>query len=245
MKLTNSLCLVLLMSSVPVHATLAADEVVNDEAQVTTAVDADQSPASEANLNNDNADFNGPGRPGGGGPRPGPGQQGPRPGNPGGGGFHPGPQQPVGPRPPVVVGPRPIEPIGPRPPVIGPRPPVIGPRPPVIGPRPPVVVGPRPPFGGPGRVFAPYPIRQGQYPGPAWNHPFFPRPVYGWNWNQVETVTCTAADSYGNQYPVTESDYVGPAYQAQINNIEDAALDMCFNESGDQGCHFEGCNPGY
>jgi hypothetical protein len=231
MKLTSSFALVLLMSSVPVHATLAADDGGGDQAQVENAVSTD----SALNLNNDTVDFGGPGGPG----RPGP-------GGPGGGGFHPGPQGP-GPGGPGF-GPRPPEPVGPRPGPVGP-----GPSGPGFGPRPPVVVGPRPPFGpvgpggpgGPGRVWDPIPIRQGQYPGPAWNHPVFQRPVFGWNWDQVRVVTCTATDAYGNQYPVTESDYVGLAYQQQINNIEDAAMDMCFQDSGDEGCRLLDCTPGY
>jgi hypothetical protein len=232
MKLTYSFCLVLLMSTMPIHASLAADAVDNsgDEAQVANTVSVDQS--SALNVDNDTVDgFGGPGHPGGpgpGGPRPG----GPGPG-PGGPGFgpHPGP-----------VGP------GPGGPGFGPHPGPIGPGP-IVGPRPPV--GPGPGFGphpgpdGPGRVWGPVPIRQGQYPGPAWNHPFFPRPVYNWNWNAVQVVTCTSADSYGNQFPVTENDYVGVDYQQQINNIEDASLDMCFQDSGDQGCHLLDCTPGY
>jgi hypothetical protein len=58
-------------------------------------------------------------------------------------------------------------------------------------------------------------------------------------------VTCTAEDEYGNQYPVTESDFYGVAYEAQMNNIEDAALDMCYQDSGDPSCAFLGCTPGY
>jgi hypothetical protein len=209
MKLTYSFCLVLLMSTMPIHASLAADNAGDDQAQVTDSVSIEQSSALD--LNNDTVDgFGGPGRPGG-----------PGPGGPGFG-PHPGP-----------VGP------GPGGPGFGPRPGPVGPGPGGPG------FGPRPGPVGPGRVWGPVPIREGQYPGPAWNHPFFPRPVYDWNWNAVQVVTCTSADSVGNQFPVTESDYVGIGYQQQINNIEDASLDMCFQDSGDQACRLLDCTPGY
>ena len=38
-----------------------------------------------------------------------------------------------------------------------------------------------------------------------WAHPDFARPVYYWDWEVIDQVTCTAEDSYGDQYPVTEN----------------------------------------
>jgi hypothetical protein len=62
----------------------------------------------------------------------------------------------------------------------------------------------------------------------------------------VVAVTCTAQDSYGYQYPVTESDYAGYEYQAEVSEIEDQALDRCYSESnGDGSCFLVGCTPDY
>jgi hypothetical protein len=59
-------------------------------------------------------------------------------------------------------------------------------------------------------------------------------------------VTCTAADSEGGLYPVTEDGYGGIEYQEQLPAIEDAAIDRCYNETGgDTGCHLVDCTPGY
>jgi hypothetical protein len=59
-------------------------------------------------------------------------------------------------------------------------------------------------------------------------------------------VTCSAEDSAGNIFPVTEDEYAGIAYQAEMPSIEDAALDMCYdNSGGDTSCYLVGCNPGY
>jgi hypothetical protein len=202
MKLSYSFCLALVMSTMPIHASLAADTGGNDETQISNSVES--APASDINLDNDTVDFNGPGRPGGPG---GPGQGGPggfHPG-PGPGGFHPGP---VGPAP----GPGGFHP------------------------------GP----GGPGPGgFHPGPVGPGGFgpgPGRVWN---FPRPVYNWNWNAVRVVTCVAEDQYGRQYPVTESAYAGPAYEAEMSNIEDQALNTCYQDSGDESCSLLECTPGY
>lgn len=60
------------------------------------------------------------------------------------------------------------------------------------------------------------------------------------------TVTCTAQDSVGELFPVTEDGYVGVAYEPVLPQIEDAALDRCYAETGgDPGCFLVGCNPGY
>jgi hypothetical protein len=59
-------------------------------------------------------------------------------------------------------------------------------------------------------------------------------------------VTCTAQDSDGAQYPVTEDGYFGFAYQSEVPSIEDQALDRCYAETdGDGGCFLVGCDPGY
>lgn len=114
-------------------------------------------------------------------------------------------------------------------------------RPAPIGPNP-IIFRPGPN----GRAFDPVQIHEGVYAGIHWVHPDFVRPVYQWNWDSLVNVTCSAEDSVGNVYPVTESEYVGPAYQAQMANIEDAALDMCYDDSnGDSSCYLLGCSPGY
>jgi len=45
---------------------------------------------------------------------------------------------------------------------------------------------------------------------------------------------------------VTENEYVGIEFQARLPEIEDAALDMCFDETGgNTSCVLVGCTPGY
>jgi hypothetical protein len=92
----------------------------------------------------------------------------------------------------------------------------------------------------------PFPVHHGGYPWPHWNHPPFVRPVYGWFWDRLVAVTCTAEDSYGELYSVTEDGYVGPAFEPVLPQVEDAALDRCYAETdGDPGCRFVGCTPVY
>ena len=52
-------------------------------------------------------------------------------------------------------------------------------------------------------------IRWGAHPWRHWEHPEFARPVYYWNWGEVHNVSCTAEDSYGDQYPVSVSTWSG------------------------------------
>jgi hypothetical protein len=59
-------------------------------------------------------------------------------------------------------------------------------------------------------------------------------------------VTCTAQDSNGEFYPVTEDGYFGWQYQSHMDEIEDAAIDRCYDETnGDTGCHLFSCEAGY
>jgi hypothetical protein len=59
-------------------------------------------------------------------------------------------------------------------------------------------------------------------------------------------VTCTAEDSEGDLYPVTEDGYVGIEYQSSLDEIEDNALDYCYEDTGgDEGCSLVGCTPNY
>lgn len=59
-------------------------------------------------------------------------------------------------------------------------------------------------------------------------------------------MTCTAENSSGYQFPVTEDGFFGFGYQARMEQIEDAALDRCYSETnGDQSCVLLGCTPGY
>ena len=72
----------------------------------------------------------------------------------------------------------------------------------------------------------PYPIHHGGYPWPHWDHPAFVRPIYYWDWNRLATVTCTAQDSEGELFPVTEDGYVGIGYQPVLPQMGDAAMDL-------------------
>jgi hypothetical protein len=86
----------------------------------------------------------------------------------------------------------------------------------------------------------------GGYPWHHWEHPVVVRPIYGWNWPALRVVTCTAEDSYGDLFPVTEDGYFGSVYQDRIEEIQDAALDRCYDESSDQeSCRLLDCQPGY
>jgi hypothetical protein len=59
-------------------------------------------------------------------------------------------------------------------------------------------------------------------------------------------VTCTASDDNGDLFPVTEDGYFGYDYQDRLPEIEDAALDRCYDETnGDESCYLVGCEPGY
>jgi hypothetical protein len=70
----------------------------------------------------------------------------------------------------------------------------------------------------------------------------FRRPVYYWNWGALRNVTCTAEDSYGDQYPVTESTFPGFGL-ANMTAIEDDALDRCYAESSqDPSCVLLSCS---
>ena len=64
-----------------------------------------------------------------------------------------------------------------------------------------------------------------------WEHPVFERPLYYWDWNVIRSVTCVAEDSYGDQYPVTETWSRGYGLD-NMGNVEDDALDRCHDESG-------------
>jgi hypothetical protein len=74
-----------------------------------------------------------------------------------------------------------------------------------------------------------------------WDHPDFPRPAYYWNWSIVHSVTCTAEDSYGDQYPVTEAAGRGFGF-SNMTTVEDDAIDRCYAESGrDTTCSLLTC----
>ena len=117
-----------------------------------------------------------------------------------------------------------------------PAPPRFQPHPPGAHPHGPIVRQ------HPVRVMRPTVIRRGEHPWRRWEHPEFARPVYYWDWNQLHTVTCTAEDSYGDQYPVTESTFAGFGL-INMTAVEDDALDRCYQESGgDQGCYLTTCS---
>jgi hypothetical protein len=92
------------------------------------------------------------------------------------------------------------------------------------------------------RVLRPRTVRYGERPWRHWGHPEFVRPVYYWEWGVIRSVTCIAEDSYGDQYPVTESTFAGFGL-VNMTAIEDDALDRCYEESGgDQGCYLATCS---
>jgi hypothetical protein len=91
------------------------------------------------------------------------------------------------------------------------------------------------------RVLQPRSVEHGRTGWAHWSHPDFPRPNYYWDWVHVHTVTCTAEDSYGDQYPVSES--APPSFGlANMTDVEDDALDRCYSESGqDSTCALLSC----
>jgi len=65
--------------------------------------------------------------------------------------------------------------------------------------------------------------------------------VYYWNWRIIHNVTCTAEDSYGDQYPVTATVWHGFGLN-DMTKVEDDALDRCYAESGqDNTCYLMTC----
>jgi hypothetical protein len=117
-----------------------------------------------------------------------------------------------------------------------PAPPRFQPHPPGARPRGPMVRQ------HPVRVMRPIVVRRGERPWRRWEHPEFARPVYYWDWNQIHTVACTAEDSYGDQYPVTETTFAGFGL-TNMSYVEDDALDRCYQESGgDPNCFLATCS---
>jgi hypothetical protein len=89
----------------------------------------------------------------------------------------------------------------------------------------------------PVRVLAPRAVVHGSSGWAHWDHPEFARPIYYWEWSGVHNVTCIAEDSYGDQYPVSEA--AAPGFGlANMTDVEDDALDRCYNESGNDGTCF-------
>ena len=64
----------------------------------------------------------------------------------------------------------------------------------------------------PVRVLSPTVVKYGGNQWRHWAHSEFSRPVYYWNWAIVQSVTCIAEDSYGDQYPVTETTFRDSAW---------------------------------
>jgi hypothetical protein len=101
---------------------------------------------------------------------------------------------------------------------------------------------PRPP----GHVYPPFPSNGNNFPWRRWRHPNVPRPIYDWPWFSITRVTCTAQDSNGYIYPVTEYGNRGAWFPNRLNRIQDEALNRCYYESGqDPGCHLLGCHSGF
>lgn len=96
--------------------------------------------------------------------------------------------------------------------------------------------------GHPVRVLAPRVFVNNEHHWRHWEHPEFARPAYYWEWNQIHQVTCTSEDSYGDQYPVSQT--TGPGFGlANMTVVEDEALDRCNEESGgDPNCYLVACS---
>jgi hypothetical protein len=226
MKIQTTLALALLATTLNAYSSQALDNATDTSSE--ESLQSQTATSVDTNTDAMEVDNFGPGHGGGGGfhPAPGGGFH-PAPGGgfhpaPGGGGFHPAPAPMPHPGP-VGPGPGGFHPPGP------------------IGP------GPHPgPFPGPGHAYNPYPVHGGVYPWPHWGHPVFERPVFPFEWARLRVVTCTAENSSGYQFPVTEDGFVGFAYQGRMEQVEDAAIDRCYNETnGDQSCVLLGCTPGY
>jgi hypothetical protein len=94
----------------------------------------------------------------------------------------------------------------------------------------------------PTRVLRPRVIERGHPVWHHWEHPGFVRPLYYWDWAQLRQITCIAEDSYGDQYPVTQNTFSGFGLD-NMTEVEDAALDRCYEESGgDQSCFLATCS---
>ena len=94
----------------------------------------------------------------------------------------------------------------------------------------------------PVRVLSPTNVVHGHSTWRHWNHPDFARPNYYWDWHNVHNVTCVAEDSYGDQYPVSEAAGAGFGLD-NMTDVEDDALDRCYNESGqDSTCVLSTCS---
>jgi hypothetical protein len=92
------------------------------------------------------------------------------------------------------------------------------------------------------RVLRPTVVVRGTQQWHHWAHPEFARPLYYWDWAAVHSVSCVAEDSYGDQYPVSESTWVGFGL-ASMTDVEDEALDRCYSESGqDASCYLATCS---
>ncbi|HVT10459.1 MAG TPA: hypothetical protein VHO67_23525 [Polyangia bacterium] len=92
------------------------------------------------------------------------------------------------------------------------------------------------------RVLRPAHVSYGARQWRHWDHPVFARPHYYWDWAAVHQVTCIAEDSYGDQYPVTEDTWHGFGMN-NMTDVEDDALDRCYQESGgDPSCFLATCS---
>jgi hypothetical protein len=92
------------------------------------------------------------------------------------------------------------------------------------------------------RVLRPTVVVHGTRHWDHWSHPEFARPLYYWEWASVHTVSCTAEDSYGDQYPITETAWTGFGL-GNMTEVEDQALDRCYAESGqDPSCFLATCS---
>jgi hypothetical protein len=67
-----------------------------------------------------------------------------------------------------------------------------------------------------------------------------------WQWDSLVSVTCSAVDSQGQEFPVTESGYSADEWQVNITAIQEAALNQCYADTnGDEACAPQECVPSY
>lgn len=96
--------------------------------------------------------------------------------------------------------------------------------------------------GHPVRVLQPRVYTNTEHNYRHWEHPEFARPTYYWQWNAIRSVSCTAEDSYGDQYPVSQVTTPGFGLE-NMTAVEDEALDRCNQESGgDPNCYLVSCS---
>lgn len=78
------------------------------------------------------------------------------------------------------------------------------------------------------------------------------RRAYNFNWQALVGVSCTAQDSYGYHYTVSDNQQYGESYLQNLLDVENDAVSRCYYETaefnggyGDEGCRIVDCDPIY